>query len=587
MATIYISSTYKDLVGERDKVYRALRQLRHDVIAMEDYLAADERPLDKCLADVERSDVYVGLIAWRYGHIPEQNNPLNKSITELEFRKARERGKECKVFLLDPKAPWVPDFFDSQTEEGEGGKRIKDFRQELQNSVTVSFFKNADDLAGLVSRAVALWEKERQPKPEPSPYLEEGGSKRGPQFRDVNTAGLLAHSPLDQELAEAWADLLRARDLSCHRSSQVLFAERDVEIQEQEKKIVQCHTAGVILSPASLGQLKSRTASVKRVIDLMRFRTGYVAGLLSGVKGGDLPPDWVFSEVFELPAGKPSAGQGAESWFRRMESQGPAGEIRTVGLPLIILAMIRSEVEDLEKNPDLLQKRLGTTTFEQFQALTQELAKNGILWKKRYEGNRESWRPFDAKGEPIRRIVENIVDELNQKELPRLRQRHIKIQSYPFEAIKEKDPLLRRVYREVAQTGCVLIVDELSLFHPDLREAFNQSPFFNCDQAAMVTLCPFDPGETMANRLLESETRQKLATAFDRFAFDFDPQFEFAVGDERRLKRWLYASLPETLRNLREPRPDPGALKQFANEIGGERLRKGVREYIWSGGESR
>jgi hypothetical protein len=36
MARIYISSTYDDLKGHREQVYRALRELGHDVIAMED-----------------------------------------------------------------------------------------------------------------------------------------------------------------------------------------------------------------------------------------------------------------------------------------------------------------------------------------------------------------------------------------------------------------------------------------------------------------------------------------------------------------------------------------------------------------------
>ena len=65
MALIYISSTYEDLKDHREAVYKALRRLNHDVRAMEDYVAADERPLDKCLKDVAAADVYVGIFAWR------------------------------------------------------------------------------------------------------------------------------------------------------------------------------------------------------------------------------------------------------------------------------------------------------------------------------------------------------------------------------------------------------------------------------------------------------------------------------------------------------------------------------------------
>jgi hypothetical protein len=42
--------------------------------AMEDYVAADDRPVDRCLADVAACTVYVGIIAWRYGYVPAEGN---------------------------------------------------------------------------------------------------------------------------------------------------------------------------------------------------------------------------------------------------------------------------------------------------------------------------------------------------------------------------------------------------------------------------------------------------------------------------------------------------------------------------------
>ena len=92
MAMVYLSSTYADLADHREAVYKVLRKMRHDVIAMEDYVATDERPLDKCLADVAGCDVYVGLFAWRYGYIPTVGNPARKSVTVLEYRRGRPGG---------------------------------------------------------------------------------------------------------------------------------------------------------------------------------------------------------------------------------------------------------------------------------------------------------------------------------------------------------------------------------------------------------------------------------------------------------------------------------------------------------------
>jgi hypothetical protein len=112
MAKIYVSSTYSDLKEYREAAYRALRRMELKVIAMEDYVAKGRRPLDECLEDVAGCDVYVGIFGWRYGYVPPEGE---SSITELEFRHAVEKGKECLIFLLDEGAPWSPQLMDAVT----------------------------------------------------------------------------------------------------------------------------------------------------------------------------------------------------------------------------------------------------------------------------------------------------------------------------------------------------------------------------------------------------------------------------------------------------------------------------------------
>lgn len=159
MARVYVSSTYRDLREHREAVYRALRQLGHDVVAMEDYVAADQRPLQRCLADVAASDVYLGILAWRYGYIPEQGNPDGRSITELEYREALRRGIPCLLFLLDENAPWQPNLID----RGADGQRIEELRAELLREHTVSVFRTPDELAAATVTAVTRLITDREP----------------------------------------------------------------------------------------------------------------------------------------------------------------------------------------------------------------------------------------------------------------------------------------------------------------------------------------------------------------------------------------------------------------------------------------
>ncbi|MGJ7512015.1 DUF4062 domain-containing protein [Variovorax sp. GT1P44] len=145
MARIYLSSTYRDLVAYRGAVYRALRRLGHDVVAMEDYVATDHRPKDKCLADVAQCDMYVGIFAWRVGFVPPGESC---SITELEWRQAQACGKPDLVFVLDDSQHWP------KTRRDANPVAITALRRSLQTGRVVSHFRSASELAELTATAV-------------------------------------------------------------------------------------------------------------------------------------------------------------------------------------------------------------------------------------------------------------------------------------------------------------------------------------------------------------------------------------------------------------------------------------------------
>ena len=134
MATIYLSSTYADLKDYRAAVAATLRKMEHTVIGMEDYVAADVRPLEKCLRDVARSDVYVGVFAWRYGFVPGEGNPDGRSITELEYRKAVAAGKPRLVFILHDDAPWPAAAIDAVSGTAKAARQVAKLRKELSKA---------------------------------------------------------------------------------------------------------------------------------------------------------------------------------------------------------------------------------------------------------------------------------------------------------------------------------------------------------------------------------------------------------------------------------------------------------------------
>jgi Domain of unknown function (DUF4062) len=155
--TIYLSSTYEDLKDYRRVVLDDLRKAGYTVIAMEDYVAAGRRPVDECLADVARSDIYVGIFAFRYGYRPpvNHNNPDDLSMTEIEFRHADEKVKiPCLIFVVDEKIPWPSEFNDAWKEEDKG-ERINRFRNYLlTQKLATCDFSSPHQLASRVQAAI-------------------------------------------------------------------------------------------------------------------------------------------------------------------------------------------------------------------------------------------------------------------------------------------------------------------------------------------------------------------------------------------------------------------------------------------------
>jgi hypothetical protein len=152
MARIYLSSSFRDLMVERAAVTAALRGAGHEVIAMEHYPPTSECPTDRCRADAQGSDLYLGLFARRYGYMPSSGSV---AITEIEYRSAVAARKPAAIFLLDDTVQWPAEWNDRMTGEGQGGKRIDELRHEFCARHGVGFFSTTDELIAGACAAVA------------------------------------------------------------------------------------------------------------------------------------------------------------------------------------------------------------------------------------------------------------------------------------------------------------------------------------------------------------------------------------------------------------------------------------------------
>jgi Domain of unknown function (DUF4062) len=92
---VFVSSTYEDLLEERQEVMQAL--LEEDCIpsGMELFPAASEDQWTLIKRVIDDCDYYVVIIGGRYGSVGTDGT----SYTEMEYRYARERGKPVIGFI--------------------------------------------------------------------------------------------------------------------------------------------------------------------------------------------------------------------------------------------------------------------------------------------------------------------------------------------------------------------------------------------------------------------------------------------------------------------------------------------------------
>lgn len=142
---VFVSSTWIDLQPERAAVKDAVLRLREtQFVGMEHFGSRDETTREASLVEVDRSRVYVGIIAARYG----------SGITADEYRRARERGLPCFIYFKDDAT--VPDEW-RETDAAQAAK-LDALKRELRvNHTACPVFVNPHDLAAKVTADLHRW----------------------------------------------------------------------------------------------------------------------------------------------------------------------------------------------------------------------------------------------------------------------------------------------------------------------------------------------------------------------------------------------------------------------------------------------
>jgi hypothetical protein len=158
-------------------------------------------------------------------------------------------------------------------------------------------------------------------------------------------------------------------------------------------------------------------------------------------------------------------------------------------------------------------------------------------------------------------LLDRAFDRINADQRPGSRERRLlrefrlQPQHYSFEDYCVDRNGSRAMLEEARDRGCLVLLDELALLHPDLRDHIDS--FLSGQRVAIVSANPCDPAYLSIDALLDEFSHLKVGTLFARFRDQEDPRCELSLNSPARLQRWLRLVLPELVMTLSNEESQP------------------------------
>jgi hypothetical protein len=249
--TIFLSSTLTDLEEPRRQVAKYLSVLPSDLLAMEVFGSDESKPVDFCLQQVRKCNLFVGIYAARYGTVDETTG---KSITELEYLEADKllaagKLKALLLYLIDANADWP--IKNTEQDPAKLAKLIK-FKDEVSSKHAVSFFQRADDIPYIVLRDV----------------IRKIGIGTTPQLKPKMKSRILLKKRLDRPVGMEYYGEELAN----------LFFGRNIEIDILQKQIM-AHKVSLLIGASGVGKTSLLCAGLMNRLKLMGWPVAIIRPL--------------------------------------------------------------------------------------------------------------------------------------------------------------------------------------------------------------------------------------------------------------------------------------------------------------------
>lgn len=141
---VFVSSTYNDLIPERQVAVQAILKAGHIPAGMELFAAGNQSQMEVIKQWIDQSDVFLLILGVRYGSIDPESG---KSYIQVEYEYALEREKEIFACVISDKTAEL---------------KIKELDK---NTIKNEDFESRDEFCKLVKgKMISEWEDEKDIK---------------------------------------------------------------------------------------------------------------------------------------------------------------------------------------------------------------------------------------------------------------------------------------------------------------------------------------------------------------------------------------------------------------------------------------
>jgi hypothetical protein len=256
-----------------------------------------------------------------------------------------------------------------------------------------------------------------------------------------------------------------------------------------------------------------------------------------------------------------------------------------IAAPFMVVALNEQEAQEMQADTTACFARFGGAAAlrrKQFEALRDRLRsgpavltdspadRHAVEWPRAFYGSQRSdWSPFGATASKMREFVTKAARRVNDaspgsRERRVLKKAHIQPVEYSFDEYLRDRFGSRDNIERVCDLGCLILLDEFALLHPDVCEAVDA--LLHYDNLAVVSSSACDPTLEPIGELIGLDSHFRVGNLLRRFCHLEDLSCELALNSPERLQRWLRLVLPELLTTLGQKHVHP-ALIDKADEL--------------------